>query len=550
MSLKRILNYWPEALVFGVVSSVLMVCISPDLTFMNMAADGPAYVMSAKYLYPAHHTSAPLYLLLGHLFILIPIGTEYWRLALMSAVFAVGSLVFIYLISRNLFKENKRARWFALLGVLVFGSSMMLISQAIIAETYTLVTFFGLGAYYFTLKKNWVLVAVMLGLGLAVHHLILITWLVLLIFNKDLRRWKPIAITMAFVLFYLYIPLSKAFTDAPVMWLNTGLKAFIISAFSTFMNLIGGVAIWDFPKRILETIGFLGVSLTIGFIVLIWYVMKVKLWSKPLFWLFLLPIIYGGTSGDPHVSRYALPGYAFGGVIIALGLSKVKPVWLYSTGIAAIVMLGINANYFDLGRTLDKHLTAARFYREEYPKVADGQIFMTFLPGGEWQQAFYYNKKEGRNIIPICIGMLANPAYQTQLKSQGVQLTGNTIANQTDNEMEVALSIIDQNQDVLIAKSTTPRDYGAVLVPALENKQEITMWQGYVTVPKWKFIPSNPYDILTGAIDTTDWRWTLRSTWDVKFFVSFGSLGLILNWLVFILPNRKVKVENSIPHKG
>lgn len=543
--MKRLLQYWPEILAFSVIGLVTLNAVSPNLTFFNMAADGPAYVMSAKYLYPAHHTSAPLYLLLGHLFTLIPIGTDYFRLALLSWVFAVGSVILVYLIARNMLSENKWARWYALVASALFGSSMMLISQAIITEVYTMVTFLSLAAFYFTLKKQWALVAIMLGLGLATHHLILITWAVLLIFNKPLRNWKPIVITLAFGLFYLYIPLSKALTDAPQMWLNTGLFAFLRDNISTFIGLVGGLAIWDFPKRLLETLGFLGVSFTIGFVILIWYTVKAKLWSKQLFWLFLLSTIYAATNLDPHVSRYALIGYPFAAIIIAIALSKVKPVWLYSTGVAAIAMLGINGNYLDIGRNLDPHLTATQFYNEELPKVKDGQIMMSFLPGGQWQETFLYNKNEGRKIIPICIGMLSNPDYQDLLWSQGVKLARNNAPDQTNNEMQVALSIVYNNKDVWIAVPTTMNDYGSKLVPAEANTQELTKWMGHETIAEWKFVPSNPYYIVTGAVES-DWQWVLHSNKDIKFFAGFAAIGLILNWFMFVLPNRKAKEKETL----
>lgn len=539
--LRRALRYWPEIIVFSAIALAMLNAISYDLTWANMAVDGTAYVMSAKFLYPAHHTSAPLYLLVGHLFTLIPIGTDYFRLALLSLVSAVVGVIFVYLITRKLLAENKHVRWYALAGAAVFGSSMMLISQATVVEPFTMVTTLGLAAYYFTLRKQWIGVAVMLGAGLAVHHLILIPIIVLFVFNKPLRNWKPILVMLSFVLFYLYIPITKALTDAPDMWLNTGFMSFLKDNFYTFAGLIGGLAMWDIPKRLFETFGFWIVCFTVGLIPLAWFIWKQKYWKHQLFWLFLLPFCYSAGNLDPHVSRYALGGVAFAAVIIALALSKVKPIWLYSTGLASIAMLAINGYSLDLGAHLDPNLTAAKFYYEEYPKVQDDQIMLNFLPGGEWEMAFYYNKNEGKHIIPICIGMLANPDYQALLRSQGVNLTPNDISNMTDNEMTVALSIVDQNKDVLITQPTTLRDYGAVLVPAATNKQEITRWMGHVTVAQWKFMPSNPYDILAGALDTTDWQWTLQSNKDVKFFVGLASIGLIINWFIFVLPNRKPK---------
>jgi G:T-mismatch repair DNA endonuclease (very short patch repair protein) len=963
--MKRILKYWPEFIVFGVLFVVYAICASPSLTWYNMAVDGTAYVMSAKYLYPAHKTSAPLYLLTGHFFMMPPIGTEYWRLAMMSAVFALGCLIFTYLIVRQLLKDNPRNRLYALIAVAVFGSSMMLISQAVVVVPFTMVTMFSLAAFYFTLKKKWAWVAVMLGLGLATHHLILITWIVLILFFKEMRNWKRILITLAFVLFYLYIPLSKAFSDQPDMWLNTNVRGFLQDNIFTLSGLAGGVAIWDLPKRILELFGFWGVCFTIGLIPLGWFIWKQKYWKQPLFWLFGLPWVYacfpagtkiitmgkrnpsriayddthisrksksieeirvgdivfsynerkgikewktvtrtyskeydkfvllkfsngnelrctdnhpiavnrqgaiqwieasqlkvrdeviqayyhnfqnrlraisqrgktveelfgdeggarhrehtriahlGGignphkasperkersrlshlgkkptdearrnmslaqrklrqnpefidkltlsqedgkhraeaqvriawgvlkssikqarkwkhdkkfasetmarlanshthnklptrgekivqnildsvcpnefgyngrgeygfigryapdfiningkkqivemfgcyfhncpqcknemtihhvtpemrrnldaeklrnyeklgyktlviwehetknknieatiqkvknflynpdaevitvtdiiqyqdnqtvynletednhnyfaygilvhncTDLDPHVSRYALAGVGFGSVIIALAITKLKMQWVWAVGISSAIMLGINGNYFDFGRTLDPQLTATKFYNEEYPKLKDGQIFLNMLPGGEWEMTFYYNKKEGRNIIPICMGMLPNPAYQEQLRGLGVNLLGSDLKNGTDAEVEIAKSIVELNPDVMVTKPTSLYDYGAVLVPAAENMNELTQWAGYKIQTVWHFKPSNPYDILTGKLELTQWKWTLQSTWDFKFFFVLFIIWLIGKWFMDGMPRRKKAEVKSEPN--
>lgn len=548
--MKNLSRYWPEILVFGLIAGILYQAISADLTWYSMGVDGTAYVMSAKYLYPAHKTSAPLYLLLGHVFTWIPVGTDYFRLALMSWVFAVAGTVFTYLIAMHLLGNNPKHRLYSLIAALIYGGSMMLVSQAVIAETFTMVTFFSLAAYYFVLKKQWMWVAVMLGLGLATHHLILLTWIVFLLFFKEMRNWKRIGVTLAFILFYLYIPLSKAFSDQPNMWLNTSLKGFLEDNVFTLAGLAGGVPIWTFPKRIFETIGFWGVCFAIGLIPLAWFVWKQKYWKQPLFWLFMLPWIYSGTDLDPHTSRYALAGVAFGAVIIAIALTKLSMKWVYATGVGALIMLGFNGWYFDMGGHLDPNLTAAKFYYEEYPKVADGQIFLNMLPGGEWEMTFYYNKKEGRNIIPICMGMLPNPAYQAQLKAQGVKLLDSDLTNGTDKEVAIAESIVQLNPNVLVTKPTSLYDYGATLVPAAENLGELTQWEGYVPKTEWQFKPSNPYDILTGKLELTEWKWTLQSTWDVKFFFAAGMLGVIINWFLSGMPRHKKVEEKDVAQQG
>ena len=64
----------------------MLLDLAPDATWVNVDSDGIHLVYAAKYLVPAHKGSAPLYLLLGHFMLYLPFGTEFWRLALLSAL--------------------------------------------------------------------------------------------------------------------------------------------------------------------------------------------------------------------------------------------------------------------------------------------------------------------------------------------------------------------------------------------------------------------------------------------------------------------------------
>jgi len=261
-------KYWAELLVFGSIAGVLLICMIPNISWINTDCDGPHYIYAAKYLYPAHKTSAPLFLLLGHAFLWLPLGTEAWRFALLSGIATVVTAVFIYLIVRN----RTGNKWHGLAGAVIYGSSALVISQSIIIETYALVTMFAVLAFYFAEKKKWLWCAVMLGAGGAVHHLIGIPLLALLVFNKELRSWKYVGTMASFLLIYLYIPITKAVNSPPDMWGNVTPKEFIADNLSTMLMLWGGLSIWDLPKRMLDTVGLLGVSLGLALVPIVWFI--------------------------------------------------------------------------------------------------------------------------------------------------------------------------------------------------------------------------------------------------------------------------------------
>jgi Dolichyl-phosphate-mannose-protein mannosyltransferase len=134
-------KYWIELLVFAGVLSVYLIDLNPGFTFMNKAADSMGYIYSAKYLFPSYQTSPPLFLLLGHLFLMIPVGTEAWRMAFMSLLASMITCLFVYLIVKKM-TSNK---WYAVIGVAIFGLAAIVVSTTSIVETYPLVTMFATG---------------------------------------------------------------------------------------------------------------------------------------------------------------------------------------------------------------------------------------------------------------------------------------------------------------------------------------------------------------------------------------------------------------------
>jgi len=97
-------------------------------------ADTFEFQVIAPRLGVAHPTGYPLYVLLGKLFTLLPLGNVAWRVNLASAVFATGAVLVVYFILLRL-----TAHWLpAFLAALAFACSSTFWSQAVVAEVYTL----------------------------------------------------------------------------------------------------------------------------------------------------------------------------------------------------------------------------------------------------------------------------------------------------------------------------------------------------------------------------------------------------------------------------
>jgi len=379
--------------------------------------------------------------------------------------------------------------------------------------------------------------ALMLGEGLAVHHLIGVTIIVLFVAYKGLRKWKYVGVVAAFLLFYLYIPITAARTPID-MWGNTTLGSFFRDNVSTVLMLWGGLSIWDLPKRVLDAIGVLGVSLGLALMPVVYFSWKRKWYKEPLIWLLMLPVIYYCTNLAPQTYCYMLPAIGFGAVIAGIGLARMRPCWKWAVLVCAIGLLAFNANYLDIGRTLDPDLSASKYYYEELNKVPDGEIL---LPQYDWEWAaiFPYNKENNRNIIPVCIGTLLSPLYQTQLKTQGVKLIDYQEGPIDSRSALITSSIVKLNDNVWTTQPTTPETYGTVIVPT-NNRQNI-FEVAPNTEPKIQWKPSNPYNIITGVIEIEKWKWITFSNYSCLMFGMLAVIGGVPTWIGWNLIVRRKK---------
>ncbi|MCP4425823.1 MAG: DUF2723 domain-containing protein [Chloroflexi bacterium] len=131
---------WQAASEKGQVKNVILLLAALiPVYFLTMPAtvgraDTFEFQVVAPQLGIAHPTGYPLYLLLGKLFTLVPIGSVAWRLNAGTAVFALIALILLSQLGRHLFGQPIPA----LLGALALGLVPAFWSQAIEAEVYTL----------------------------------------------------------------------------------------------------------------------------------------------------------------------------------------------------------------------------------------------------------------------------------------------------------------------------------------------------------------------------------------------------------------------------
>ncbi|GAG18740.1 unnamed protein product, partial [marine sediment metagenome] len=251
--------------------------------------------------------------------------------------------------------------------------------------------------------------------------------------------------------------------------------------------------------------------------------------NRALLFLVLIPVVYFATNLAVQTYVYLMPSIAFGSIIVGITLSKLHISWSYVVLLVAVGLMVFNANYFDIGRTLDPNLSARKFYDEELPKIKDGDIFMA--GGWTWAITYLYNKEEGRNIVPVCIDILPSERYLRMLEAKGINLVRTKSDSTIDKQWEVALSIAQNNPNVWITKETIPSQYEFEVVLAEGNDHLMTRWFGHQKQPEIVWKPSNPYGIITGAIEVEEWKFILHSTHNMRFVFTWAVFGYFIFWL-------------------
>lgn len=199
---------------------IYIYCLCPTV-FVGDAGD---FLTAAYTLGVPHPPGYPLYTILGHIFMNLPIpgglSTPAYRMNFMSAVFAWTALLFLFLYLRRVLKTE----WASLVGTLALAFSSQFWQHAEITEVYSLQACFITLIFYLAVlyvQENNVSIALLLafimGLALSHHYAILIFYPGVLIFlgiNGRLKlRWHIWLLAIYLALMgltpYVYLPLVK-----------------------------------------------------------------------------------------------------------------------------------------------------------------------------------------------------------------------------------------------------------------------------------------------------------------------------------------------------
>ena len=168
MSLRAARADWIAAGAVALAMFALYAATAPRTVGLE---DDSLFVLSSYFLGVEHPPGYPIFTLIGHLFTHLPVGSIAYRVHLASALFGALSCAAAWLCARSLVP----GRLPATLAAFALGLSPVFWSQSIIAEVYTLNTFFLLVLVYLGLaaeRKPGVLpwMALVFGLSLSNHY--------------------------------------------------------------------------------------------------------------------------------------------------------------------------------------------------------------------------------------------------------------------------------------------------------------------------------------------------------------------------------------------
>ncbi len=349
---------WMPPLVLGLTVFALYLCtLLPSVG----VADTFEFQVVVPRLAVAHPTGYPLYVLLGKLFTLLPLGPALsgaegnvaWRVNLASAVFATAAVLVLYTLLQRLIalrQSQDTAQWLpAFLAALAFAFSSTFWSQAIVAEVYTLHSLLVAAILWLLLDtlphiptpphphtpthspaRRWQAILFLVGLSLTNHlttALLLPAVALALVWDRPRLRIKDWLIAGGLLLLglsvYLFIPLRwPALNHGEWMALRDFIAYISGGQFHGALRLDGwrDPLRWSIVGRLLrEPFGWVGLVLAaVG-------VVQLAVRQKRALALtgatFLAFILYGLDYYVPDISVFLLPAHLILAIWIGAGIA-------------------------------------------------------------------------------------------------------------------------------------------------------------------------------------------------------------------------------------
>lgn len=370
---RRSVQEWLAPLSLGLAASALYLrTMLPSVG----QADTFEFQVVVPRLAVAHPPGYPVYVLLGKLFTLLPVGNVAWRVSLASAVFALAAVMVLYKLVARLEEWGP-----AFLAAMAFAFSATFWSQAVVAEVYTLHTLFVAIALWLLLfpqeeavrssPLRWKALACVLGLGLA-HHLTMALLIpaAVLALAWERPRMRPRdwlgagGLCLLGISFYLFIPLRwPALNEGRWMTASEFISHITGGQFHGALQLEGwrDPARWEIVWRTLrEPFGEAGLLLAAAGLIRL--ALRRRREAALTGMTFAAFVFYGLSYNVPDIAVFLLPAHLLLALWIGSGVafltelaSRVRPrLVLYILAVVALLPLSrVWSNFSLVDRSRD-----------------------------------------------------------------------------------------------------------------------------------------------------------------------------------------------------
>ena len=418
-------KYWLELLFFAALSIYYIMGISPSVTWVGLGGDAADYVVGTTNFWAVRPTGYPTFVILGWLFQRLPMD-PFWNLGLLGALAAIGTCLFIFLTIKR-FTNNRLAPY---IGTLVYSASFLVWTQSGLPDSvYSLNTLFMVAGVYFALRNKWYTSAAVFALGVGVHHTMVFSLFPIIgyLFLKKYKWRETNASILKFIgiVFLGFLAYLQALLCVHGQETTSGQTSFTGQTMGS-IGFVFGLPLTETWSRIKDFVPIILTGLGTG-LVLLPFLKR----SREIILLVICmlgPIAYYFFSNMPTWGRYMIPGFAFCAILIGIGASRFpyKRI-LYIFPVVSIIFMGVNFQFWDVGRTMDPSPTAASRYIKYLDTVPNGSLVYMANWGEPWVETYYYLTEHNDRFWEISESQLRyfTEAYSKYKESQGLRMPSN-----------------------------------------------------------------------------------------------------------------------------
>jgi hypothetical protein len=458
-----------DYLIVGVVAFVYYAILaSKTYSWCFASGDSGDWLASSMVWMNSQPYGSPLYILLGHFVNALPFSNLPLKMTLLLSVIPASITVAVtYLIVKKITSNYK----IAIVSTLVLLGAVIPLSQSTILEEYAIASMFVTLAFYFYIQDKKKLTILFLGLGSAIHIIVVcisVLWLIVHFVTdfKNIKSWlKYIWIYILVGILPYSLALILMYADTP-RFLSGHLSWSAINNYLSSTDTIGSLSVWEAPKRLHQFVEVVSVSfglalipLSIGF--------KSLFKENKNFMVALATIIFTLwlylTNNDPTTYTFLDFGFPLIVCIVALGLFKINKTNLKIVGIGACCLIFLNAFFFN-ANTITNEKPLATQYEQSLKDLPDGSFVICFS-GGNYTLCNYYVLAQGKQVIPLFysgttpqkIDALHTPRY-TDYKGwidKHFDVKG-------EDTMQQVKYLLSQNRNVFITKATVLPEWSGV----------------------------------------------------------------------------------------